>query len=182
MAKVLIGSDLGSYTFDKVAKTITFSGFTASLERVLMVTDTTNNTIIYQFNDPTKGGTLLNNILTLTYNTNTVAFNNTDALQIFYWSEEPQQVSLEDLSMILKRFTQLIERPAYMTALGNLKVDLAVSGNYSSAGGGLPVTVSNTIAVTNISGTIGGAAQDMSYLYWIATRQLVTTINKNIIS
>jgi len=182
MAKVLIGSDLGEYTFNKVAQTITFSGFTASLERVLMVTDTTNNTIIYQFNDPAKGGALLNNVLTLTYNTNTVAFNNADALQIFYWSEDPQQVSLEDLNMILKRFTQLIERPAYMTATGNIKADIAVSGSYTSAGGGFGVTVNNAINVSNISGTIGAAAQDMSYLYWIATRQLVTTINKNIIS
>jgi hypothetical protein len=129
MAKILIGSELGSYSFNKVAKTITFAGFTANLERLLLITDVTNNTIIYQFNDPTLGGTLSNNVLTLTYNTNTGSFANTDKLQIFYWSEEPQQTALFDLAMSIKRDLQMIRRDPMQSATG------------------IPVTVS--------SGTIG---------------------------
>lgn len=119
MAKILIGSELGSYSFDKTAKTITFSGFTASLERLLLVTDTTNNTIIYQFNDPLKGGTLSNNVLTLTYDTTGITFANTDKLQIFYWSEEPQQTAVLDLAMSIKRDTQMLKRDIFQAPNGN---------------------------------------------------------------
>lgn len=74
-----------NYTFNKASKTVTFTDFTTiDLDRILLVTDVTNNTIIYNFADPTTGGTVATNVLTLTYNTNTVSFNDTDKLQIFY--------------------------------------------------------------------------------------------------
>jgi len=111
MAKVLIGRDLGGYTFDKVNKTITFSGFNCSLDGLLMVTDVTNNTIIYQFNDPAKGGSLVNNTLTLDYNTNVAGFLNNDNLQIFYWSEAPQGVTLSEIdSLIARRDLSILRR------------------------------------------------------------------------
>lgn len=72
-----------NYTFDKTAKTVTFTDFsTIALERVQLITDVTANVIIYQFNDSLLGGTAATNVLTLTYNT--VALNNTDKLQIIY--------------------------------------------------------------------------------------------------
>ena len=161
MAKVLIGSDLGSYTFDKVAKTITFSGFTASLERVLMVTDATNNTIIYQFNDATKGGTLTNNVLTLTYNTNTVSFNNTDKLQIFYWSEEPQSTALLDLALSIKRDLQVIRREPNMTPLG---MNVVVNGTIGTVS-----TVSTVSALTYFGGTSDGAYAPLTNKIWMSS-------------
>ena len=119
MAKVLIGRDLGGYTFDKVSKTITFSGFKCSLDGLLMVTDVTNNTIIYQFNDPTKGGSLVNNTLTLDYNTNVAGFSNNDNLQIFYWSEAPQGVTLSEIdSLIARRDLSILRRVENDTVLG----------------------------------------------------------------
>lgn len=119
MAKVLIGRDLGSYTFDKVNKTITFSGFNCSLDGLLMVTDVTNNTIIYQFNDPAKGGSLINNVLTLDYNTNFSIFSNNDNLQIFYWSEAPQGVTLSEIdSLIARRDLSMLRRIENDTVLG----------------------------------------------------------------
>jgi hypothetical protein len=150
MAKILIGSELGSYAFDKVAQTITFTGFIASLERLLLITDVTNNVIIYQFNDPAKGGLIVNNVLTLDYNTNTVAFNNTDNLQIFYWSEEPQQTALLDLAMSIKRDLQMIRREPSMTPNG-----LNVNVN----GGLLPAVsiVSTVSSVDYLGGSSTGA-------------------------
>jgi hypothetical protein len=119
MAKVLIGRDLGGYTFNKVSKTITFSGFNCSLDGLLMVTDVTNNTIIYQFNDPAKGGSLVNNTLTLDYDTNVVAFSNNDNLQIFYWSEAPQGVTLSEIdSLITRRDLSMLRRIENDTVLG----------------------------------------------------------------
>jgi hypothetical protein len=74
-----------NYTFSKTAGTVTFSDFSSiRLDRILLITDVTNNTVIYQFNTSSLGGTVSTNVLTLTYVTNTASFNNTDALQIFY--------------------------------------------------------------------------------------------------
>jgi hypothetical protein len=89
MAKLLIGSELGSYTFSKAAKTVTFSGLTPLLENIALIVDATNSTIIYQIGDAAFGGTLSGQVLTLTYNTNTGAFNDTDKLQIFYFTDDP---------------------------------------------------------------------------------------------
>jgi len=137
MAKVLVGRDLGGYTFDKVNKTITFSGFNCSLDGLLMVTDVTNNTIIYQFNDPAKGGSLVNNTLTLDYDTNVVAFSNNDNLQIFYWSEAPQGVTLSEIdSLIARRDLSILRRIENDTILGKNVVvtntQLSVTGTIST--------------------------------------------------
>lgn len=150
MAKILIGSELGSYAFNSAAQTITFSGFSAQLERLLLITDTTNNTIIYQFNDALKGGTLSNNVLTLTYNTNVVGFANTDKLQIFYWSEEPQQTAVLDLAMSIKRDLQMMRRDPNMTPLGlNVNVNAGTLNTLS--------TVSTVSQLTYLGSSSDGA-------------------------
>ena len=74
------------YTFSKGAAgagTVTFNDFTTiALERVLLITDVTANTVIYQFNNAALGGSATNNVLTL--DTDTSALSNTDSLQIIY--------------------------------------------------------------------------------------------------
>src|ERR1700722_10309027 len=71
------------YTFSASAKTVTFTDFgSINLNNVLMITNVTANVVIYIFNDPTKGGTVAANVLTLTYNT--TSMSNSDTLQIFY--------------------------------------------------------------------------------------------------
>lgn len=77
-----------NYTFNKVTKQVTLTDYTTiKLENVLLITDVENNTTIYQANDPTKGGSVASNVITLDYNTNTSAFSNLDKLQIFYEEE-----------------------------------------------------------------------------------------------
>jgi len=72
-----------NYTFDASAKTVTFSDYgTIRLDSILLITNVTDNVIIYNFADPTKGGTVATNVLTLTYDTTSMA--DTDKLQIFY--------------------------------------------------------------------------------------------------
>ena len=72
-----------NYSFDKTAKTVTFTDFsTVLLERILLITDVTAGVIVFQFNDNTLGGSVSGNVLTLTYNTSALA--NTDKLQIIY--------------------------------------------------------------------------------------------------
>ena len=105
-----------------------------------MITDVTNGTIIYQFNDISKGGTLVNNTLTLTYNTNVSGFSNTDNLQIFYWSEAPQGVTLSEIdSLIARRDLSMLRRIENDTILGKNVVVTNTS---------IPVSLST---VTNLS-------------------------------
>ena len=49
--KTLFGTDLGSYTFDKTLGVITIAGIASltNAEQVLLVTDTTTNTMFYNF-------------------------------------------------------------------------------------------------------------------------------------
>jgi len=72
------------YTFNKTAKTITFSSTYTGLElaQIQLITDVTNSTVIYQFNKAGYGGTLVGLVLTLAYDTTGAGFNNTDNLMI----------------------------------------------------------------------------------------------------
>jgi hypothetical protein len=74
-----------NYSFNKATKTVTFTDFSSiRLDRILLITDVTNNTVIYQFNNNALGGTVSGNVLTLALDTNTSAFANSDSLQIYY--------------------------------------------------------------------------------------------------
>jgi hypothetical protein len=100
------------YTFNASAKTITFNTTdTVRLENVLLITNVTDNIIIYNFADPTLGGTISNNVLTLTYNTTTMS--NTDSLQIYLdlygtpATEETLNI-LKDQNDLLRRIIQVV--------------------------------------------------------------------------
>lgn len=70
-----------NYTFNAAAKTITFNDFTSiSMKNVLLITNVTDNILIYNF--AALGGTAAGNILTLTFDTSSMS--DTDDLQIFY--------------------------------------------------------------------------------------------------
>jgi len=72
-----------NYTFDALLGAITFSDYTAiSLDGVLLVTNVTDNVIIYNFASPLKGGTVATNVLSLVFDTS--AMDNADSLQIYY--------------------------------------------------------------------------------------------------
>ena len=67
-----------SYSFDAANKKVTFLDLLfVEQSRVLLITNITDNVIIYNFADPLKGGTTANNVLTLTYNT--VSMSNSDS-------------------------------------------------------------------------------------------------------
>jgi hypothetical protein len=79
--KQLIGIDTGSYAFDKDLRTITFSDVSLSQEQILLITNTTDQIIIYSFADTNIGGSLVGSVLTLEYDT--TSMSNTDKLQIY---------------------------------------------------------------------------------------------------
>lgn len=84
-----------SYTFDASAQTVTFSEYSSiDLERILLITNVTDNIIIYNFSDSALGGSVSTNVLTLTYNT--TLMSDTDDLQIFYEDGEFETLSGAD--------------------------------------------------------------------------------------
>ena len=71
-----------SYAFNSAARTITFTdGNIFTLDQALLITNVTDNIIIYNFADPLLGGTMNNGVLTLDYNT--TSMSDSDSLQIF---------------------------------------------------------------------------------------------------
>lgn len=84
------------YVFNKTNKTVTFTEV-FDLSQLLLITDVTNNIIIYNFADNTLGGTLVGNTLTLTYNTS--ALSDSDKLQIFI--DEPN-TDFEQLTSLVQ--------------------------------------------------------------------------------
>jgi hypothetical protein len=147
--KKLLGTDTaGSYAFDKTAKTVTFSGLSdaITLANILLITNVTANTIIYNFADSTKGAVSFNNnILTLDYDTSAMA--NTDVLQIFLDLPSNEE-SLHDL---LRRMNKLLESSATSDLYQRQRVVLDAIGNSR----GTPTEVGTTVPV---SGTVTATA------------------------
>jgi hypothetical protein len=143
--KRLVGTDIvGGYTFNPAAKTITFTGlqYTITLANILLITNTTANTIIYNFADSTNGAiSFANNVLTLDYNT--ASMNATDALQIYIDVESYE----ESLATLLRRMNKLLESNAVVDSRLRQKVVIEAIGTNLAA----PTEVNATIPV---SGTV----------------------------
>lgn len=83
MKRQLVGA-----TFDASAGTITSNDWPSNaLSCVQLITNVTDNIIIYNFADPTKGGTFATNTLTLTFDTS--AMDDNDSLQILIEDGNP---------------------------------------------------------------------------------------------
>lgn len=91
------------YTFNPASKTVKFNGL-ASIEqnRLLLITNATKNTIIYNFASPALGGTVSGNVITLV--ANTAGMSGDDKLQIFY--ENDDTAATNEIIYHLKRIAQ----------------------------------------------------------------------------
>ena len=96
MAKKLVYN----YTFDASEKTIQISGL-HKLRTLQMITNVTDNVIIYNFADASKGATVSYNsatdVTTLTLSYNTTSMSDSDELQIFIDEQEQQMDVSESL-------------------------------------------------------------------------------------
>jgi hypothetical protein len=163
--KKLLGTDtVGSYTFDPTAKTVTFSNLAQSLTlaNILLITNTTANTIIYNFADPTTGAVSFNNnVLTLDYNT--TSMNASDVLQIYVDVESYE----ESLQTLLRRMNKLLESNAVVDNRLRQRVTIDAIGN--STAGSSPTEITTTIpvsgSVTNTTGsvTLAISSNDLQY-------------------
>lgn len=72
-----------NYSFNHSAQTVTLTDFsTVLLERLMLITDVTTGTILYQFNNSALGATVSGNVITLVADTSSA--QDSDKLQIIY--------------------------------------------------------------------------------------------------
>lgn len=147
-----------NYSFDASERKITFTDYTTiRLDAVLLITNVTDNIIIYNFADATKGGTVATNILTLTYST--VAMDDADKLLIYYddtsvevatvekQDELIDEISNKDLMLAIRTLLKGISNPSYVDKSTN-QMRSVVTGAVTVSG---TVTSSTTVAVSGIT-------------------------------
>jgi hypothetical protein len=118
---------LETYTFSPSTKQVTFiTTQTITLERLLLITNVTTNQIIYNFADPSAGGTLSGNVLTLSYNTTSMSASN--KLQIYldngYSPSTDETLQLvNEQTELMRRMTKLLEPSSRASTSGLQMVD-----------------------------------------------------------
>jgi hypothetical protein len=180
--KRLVGTDIvGGYIFDPAAKTVTFTGlqYTITLANILLITNTTANTIIYNFADSTNGAvSFASNVLTLDYNT--ASMNATDALQIYIDVESYE----ESLATLLRRMNKLLESNAVVDSKLRQRVTIeAIGANNSSNPTELNTTlpVSGTVTATaNVNNAVTATTFNNSAVnpYTLSTSQAVGLVSE----
>jgi len=114
-----------NYIFSAASRQITFSSYSSlNLNQLLLVTNVSKNTIIYNFADPTVGGNISTNVLTLS--ANTTSMSDSDSLQIF----------IDDLI-----------NPSTDATLSAVNVSISASNNFLRT---LTTTVSDSISAQRV--------------------------------
>jgi hypothetical protein len=110
---------LQDYVFNAATKQIIFNTTdVVKLEQLLVITNVTDNIIIYNFADAAKGGSIANNVLTLTFDT--TSMSDSDSLQIFL--EIQMNPSTDESVILLRRLIQLLAPVATQDALQRQRV------------------------------------------------------------
>lgn len=157
------------YTFNAAAGTITFN-FVFEQKKLLLVTNTTSNIIIYNFADPNLGGSVSSYqysyppyyaVFSLDYDTSSMS--NFDQLQIYYDN------GLEGASNeVLDALYEISTRLEFLAAVRGVSADLRVS----------PLSTPNMATLTTLSNlaAIGGWSANTEVKNW----DNLTAINSNI--
>jgi hypothetical protein len=105
-----------NYTFNPVAKTVTFNEYTTlSHASLLLITNVTVGVMIYNFAKAAQVVTITGNVVNLNASIDTTGMSATDDLQIFY--EDATSNSASDESVILlRRIAKLLEPMATQDA------------------------------------------------------------------
>lgn len=101
-----------NYTFDPVAKTVTFNEYTTlNHASLLLITNVTVGSMIYNFAKATQVVTITGNVVTLNASVDTTGMSATDDLQIFYEDANTNAASDESV-VLLRRIAKLLEPSA----------------------------------------------------------------------
>lgn len=127
-----------NYTFSAASRQITFTGYSSlSLNQILLVTNVSRNTIIYNFADPLAGGSITTNVLTLS--ADTTSMSNSDSLQIFiddliYPSTDATlsaiNLSISTSNNFLRSLTTTVSTSISAQRVLPLYTDVDVTGRY----------------------------------------------------
>jgi hypothetical protein len=179
--KKLLGQDTtGTYTFNPTAKTVTFSGLSqqVTLANILLITNVTANTIIYNFASSTTGAvSFVNNVLTLDYDTTSMSA--TDVLQIYIDVESYE----ESLATLLRRMNKLLESNAVVDSRLRQKVVIEAIGTNlgTSTEVNATVPVSGTVTATaNVNNAVTATTFNNSAVnpYTLSTSQAVGLVSE----
>jgi len=136
-----------NYLFDASEKKITFTDYTTiRLDAILLITNVTDNLILYNFADPAKGGTVATNVLTLTYDT--VSMSDTDKLLIYYDDAEVEAATVLNQELIQSFIETLQEATQRLSALSSViastaQIRAVVTGTVTASG---PATSAQVVA------------------------------------
>lgn len=167
-----------NYTFNATARTITITDYTSiNLEWILLITNTTDNIILYNFADATYPATVLTNVITLAYDTSTMS--NTDRIQIFLDIPDTiqsvsdssvlaqlQTLNSNDATFMLRYLISVMSDPVYLNKVNNSLQTTLLTGSTTAVTG----TLTAVTGLTNIGGY--GADMMMSSVMQQAWNQL----------
>ena len=156
---------INNYTFSASAKTVTLTEYTSiSLDDIILITNVTTGTIIYNFADPALTATVTNNVITLAYNT--TSMSNSDKLAI-YIDNESSPASDEMLQAIYEMARNL----GVLAGARGIAADLRV---VPSATAGLPVAQATA---ANLNATVAqGTASNLNAQVTIASGATLATL------
>lgn len=98
-----------NYTFDPVAKTVTFNEYTTlNHASLLLITNVTVGAMIYNFAKAAQVVTITGNVVHLNDSIDTTGMSATDDLQIFYEDANSNAASDESV-ILLRRIAKLLE-------------------------------------------------------------------------
>lgn len=153
-----------NYTFVPGSNEIGFNDYTSiKLENVLLITNVNYGVFLYNFSDPDLGGTVDDNILTLTKDCS--AFDSNDALQIWYDDDDvASTVSKQDemitlLTVIQNQQTQLNNlTEGFYELLSRLDFLPTVRGSVGDLRVTLTSTALSSLATLSNQAMMGGLA------------------------
>jgi hypothetical protein len=165
---------LETYTFSPSTRQVTFiTTQTITLERLLLITNVTTNQIIYNFADPNAGGTIINNVLTLNYNTTSMFASN--KLQIYIdngyspSSDETLQL-VNEQTELMRRMIKLMEPSANQNSAGQQRIEVTT----------IPAVV-NTQNLTNIGGVLNNSITPGEHYFVLGAKQAYISLRQNLI-
>ena len=132
------------YIFDPTNKNVVFNNYDKiDLERVLLITNVTDNVIIYNFANPVAGGRVVNNNI-LNLQNDTTTMSDTDKLQIFYEvdaapAKEATQADMYELMYSVYSAVKDLSALVSTISGGALRVSTTT-----------PVTIAGAVAVSSL--------------------------------
>lgn len=165
---------IANYTFDALAKSVTFTDYTSiRLDSVLIITNVDTNKEIYNFGCSGVGGTVVNNVLTLDFDT--TSMSNTDKLQIFYDDPTLTHSTNETQVNVLDELKTKLTQDDYYLVLNTIKDAVSNPLWYNEAINGL--TIGGTVAVS--SGTINTLSDQTNIGGQPANMMVENTMNQD---